>query len=509
MSSSAAIRPRTSARWAGVSVRRPVTEPRTPSAAPTSATTSSPEVTPTSSTKCTRGWVASRASTWAMRVLPMPPGPTIEVSRLRAHGGAQLGEVRLAPEQLVGVEAHAGRAPGRRPPAARGAAAAARVAGRRRAGRRGRSGRPRSAPGRPPSRRWPPRLRSSAEVTATSSHGQGVRPPQVAASASWSRPAAGEGQPEHAARPGAGRWRRPGAARPAARPTEVAITAAEVEAGGAGREVGRASASPASSAAVGLAGEPAQQQGVDLVGRHAEPVPPVVPLDGLGAEGGARAGDQDLERLGRVGGLLVAPDQPDQAAVGRRPRGGRRGPPAAPRPGRRGRPGHARSRRRGASGRWAPGQDRSDLVRAWLRRYGVPQTLFSTLVQHRSHQRSSGVTCRTRSRPSSPGARARRCSVETINVPDPGPGEAVVAGPGLRGVPHRPALPRGRHQRRLPLPARPRGGRRRRVGRRGRHRDRARRLRGPQLAGGVRRLPRVHRAASRGTASPPTTRPRR
>ena len=40
-------------------------------------------------------------------------------------------------------------------------------------------------------------------------------------------------------------------------------------------------------------------------------------------------------------------------------------------------------------------------------------------------------------------ARAKDAPVElvTVNVPDPGPGEAVVADPGLRGVPHRPALP--------------------------------------------------------------------
>ena len=62
-------------------------------------------------------------------------------------------------------------------------------------------------------------------------------------------------------------------------------------------------------------------------------------------------------------------------------------------------------------------------------------------------------------------------------------------GPGLRGLPHRPALPRGRHQRRLPVPARPRGRRRRRGGRRGRHRRRARRLRHPQLARRVRPVP--------------------
>ncbi len=45
-------------------------------------------------------------------------------------------------------------------------------------------------------------------------------------------------------------------------------------------------------------------------------------------------------------------------------------------------------------------------------------------------------------------ARAKGTPVETvtISVPDPGPGEAVVRGAGLRGLPHRPALPPGRDQ---------------------------------------------------------------
>ena len=88
-------------------------------------------------------------------------------------------------------------------------------------------------------------------------------------------------------------------------------------------------------------------------------------------------------------------------------------------------------------------------------------------------------------------ARAKGAPVEleTIVVPDPGPGRGGRAGPGLRRLPHRPALPRGRHQRRLPVPARPRGGGRRRVGRRRRHRRRARRLRDPQLARGLRPVP--------------------
>ena len=79
---------------------------------------------------------------------------------------------------------------------------------------------------------------------------------------------------------------------------------------------------------------------------------------------------------------------------------------------------------------------------------------------------------------------------------------------GLRRVPHRPALPRGGHQRRLPLPARARGGRRRRGRRARRHGPRAGRLRRPQLA--RRSAASADRAggAGPGTASRPTT-PRR
>ena len=69
-------------------------------------------------------------------------------------------------------------------------------------------------------------------------------------------------------------------------------------------------------------------------------------------------------------------------------------------------------------------------------------------------------------------------------------------GAGLRGVPHRPALPGGRHQRRLPLPAGPRGGRRRRGGGRRRDLGGPRRLRRPQLAGRVRRVPVVPAGAA-------------
>ena len=41
--------------------------------------------------------------------------------------------------------------------------------------------------------------------------------------------------------------------------------------------------------------------------------------------------------------------------------------------------------------------------------------------------------------------------------PRPGPRRGRREGAGLRGLPHRPALPRGRDQRRVPVPARPRG----------------------------------------------------
>ena len=72
---------------------------------------------------------------------------------------------------------------------------------------------------------------------------------------------------------------------------------------------------------------------------------------------------------------------------------------------------------------------------------------------------------RSRYEASSRAARASR-SARDDRRPRPRAGRGRGAGPGVRGLPHRPALPRGRHQRRLPVPARPRGGRRRGVGRR-------------------------------------------
>ena len=73
----------------------------------------------------------------------------------------------------------------------------------------------------------------------------------------------------------------------------------------------------------------------------------------------------------------------------------------------------------------------------------------------------------------------------------PRAGRGAGAGAGVRRLPHRPALPRGRHRGRLPLPARARGGRRGRGGRRRGDRRRPRRLRHPELARGLRRVPRL------------------
>ena len=88
-------------------------------------------------------------------------------------------------------------------------------------------------------------------------------------------------------------------------------------------------------------------------------------------------------------------------------------------------------------------------------------------------------------------AKGEPVQVVTIVVPDPGPGRGRRQGPGLRGLPHRPALPRGRHQRRVPVPPRARGGRCRGGRRARRDLRRPGRLRGPQLAGRVRRVPLV------------------
>ena len=56
-------------------------------------------------------------------------------------------------------------------------------------------------------------------------------------------------------------------------------------------------------------------------------------------------------------------------------------------------------------------------------------------------------------------AKGEPVGIETVLVPGPRPGRGPRRDPGLRRLPHRPALPRGRHQRRLPVPPRPRGGR--------------------------------------------------
>ena len=88
-------------------------------------------------------------------------------------------------------------------------------------------------------------------------------------------------------------------------------------------------------------------------------------------------------------------------------------------------------------------------------------------------------------------SRSKKQPVELVDIviPDPGSRRGGRRHHRLRGLPHRPDLPRGRHQRRVPVPARPRGRRHRRVHRRGRHQRRGRRLRHPELARGVRAVP--------------------
>ena len=106
-------------------------------------------------------------------------------------------------------------------------------------------------------------------------------------------------------------------------------------------------------------------------------------------------------------------------------------------------------------------------------------------------------------------AKGEPVELETINVPDPGPGEAVVKVQAC-GVCHTDLHYReGGINDDFPfLLGHEAAGVVEAVGD-GRHRRGAGRLRGPQLARGLRQLPGLQRAASRGTASPPTTPPRR
>ena len=93
--------------------------------------------------------------------------------------------------------------------------------------------------------------------------------------------------------------------------------------------------------------------------------------------------------------------------------------------------------------------------------------------------------------------------------PRSGSGRGRGEDPGLRRLPHRPALQDRWHRQRLPVPARARGGRYGRSGRRGRHRRGPGRLRHPQLAGRVRGSVARVCAGVPGTASTPTTPSRR
>ena len=80
-----------------------------------------------------------------------------------------------------------------------------------------------------------------------------------------------------------------------------------------------------------------------------------------------------------------------------------------------------------------PGCGRSGIM--WARRRGGA----------RMGQEVRGVVAKAKGAP---------VTLETIVVPDPGPGRGGRRRPGVRRLPHRPALPRGRHQRRLPVPPR-------------------------------------------------------
>jgi hypothetical protein len=125
--------------------------------------------------------------------------------------------------------------------------------------------------------------------------------------------------------------------------------------------------------------------------------------------------------------------------------------------------------------------------RGWTRR--LDAGLREVRAEVASGRPTRGAAVAQEVRGSSRGARALPVTVETIVIPDPGAARGGGEGGDLRGLPHRPALPRGRHQRRVPLPARPRG---RRAGR-----DRRRRgddvapgrPGGAGLAAPVRRLP--------------------
>ncbi len=124
-----------------------------------------------------------------------------------------------------------------------------------------------------------------------------------------------------------------------------------------------------------------------------------------------------------------------------------RQPPAQPdRPHPRARPRHRGARRRGAArGRLRPPTGASDTCACGRQQSGVAQA-----DGQRTSRRSRVVVALAKGAP---------VEVRDIVVPDPGPGEVRVDGAGVRRVPHRPALPRRRDQRRLPVPPRPRGRR--------------------------------------------------
>ena len=100
-------------------------------------------------------------------------------------------------------------------------------------------------------------------------------------------------------------------------------------------------------------------------------------------------------------------------------------------------------------------------------------------------------------------------TITDVVVPDPGPGEAVVAIQAC-GVCHTDLHYReGGINDEFPFLLGHEAAGVVRVGRRRRDRGGARRLRDPQLAGGVRPMPLVPAGAGPTSASAPTTRPRR
>ena len=301
----------------------------------TSPATSSSAATPASATRCTTRCSARRLTACASRVLPRPPGPTIEVTRDVRSSARHRGDVVVPAEQRVGLvrRRRAGpRAP--RPAAAAGARPAARRRGRCRARRAAPGGRRRTWPAPRPGRPSPPRTRSSSSRTSSSRGrsrgqlGQRARPPPRGgpagtAPARGPAPATGTSTPAPPAARTPGRRARRRRRRP--RPT-APDPPRRARARPRGRRRGHAARCAAALQQDG--------RGVDLVLGQRQPVAGRRAGDDVGAQLGPGPGDEDLQRLGRVLRLLVRPqpvDQPGGAAAGAQVAGEQR--EQAPQPG--------------------------------------------------------------------------------------------------------------------------------------------------------------------------------